>query len=410
MSTTYSVVSGDTFDAISRKIYGTAQEGGRIARTNPGANEPLSPGVTLSIPVIPDAPKNIQQRIDTADIDETAILINGVRFRFWESVRIVRSLDGIDTVEFSAPFDFNAPGFKDIFRPVSYKSVDVTIGGNSFFTGTMIPIDPLLGNIQKTISVGCYSLPGVLNDCTPPASVFSLEFNGQGLKDIMTSMVEPFGIAIDFRVNQGPVFEQVASATGKKILAFFIELAQQRNLILTNSKRGELVVWQSIEPGNPVAKLRQGESPLLSVTPLFNPQNYYSHITGINPEDIGLNGSQYTVKNPHLSGIVRPLTFEAPDTDDSTIKAAVEAKMGRMFGDLVSYSISVDTWRDFKGNLWEPNTTITLFAPNAMIYTEYEFIIRSIEFRKDKTTKTATLNVVLPGSFSGKIPETLPWD
>jgi prophage tail gpP-like protein len=254
-------------------------------------------------------------------------------------------------------------------------------------------------------------LPGVLNDCTPPASApDKLEFNKQGLSDIANSLAAPFGLSVEFKADQGAIFERVAIKSDQTVFAFLTELAIQRNLILANDERGKLIVWQSVTVGNPVARLQQGESPLMSVSPFFSPQEYYSHITGIEPVAVGSQGSQFTVKNPRLLGVTRPLTFIAPDTNDSNIKAAVDAKASRMFGNLVSYSIKVSTWRDSFGNLWQPNTTINLLAPDSMIYNEFEFIIRSVEFQSNSTTKTATLNLVLPGSFSGEIPDNLPWD
>ena len=81
-----------------------------------------------------------------------------------------------------------------------------------------------------------------------------------------------------------------------------------------------------------------------------------------------------------------------------------------MFGAMASYSVALSTWRDPAGNLWAPNTTLKLQAPGAMIYNSYEFIVRSVEFSKDSTSETARLNLVLPGAFSGQIPEALPWD
>jgi len=239
----------------------------------------------------------------------------------------------------------------------------------------------------RSISASCYSLPGILNDCTPPASSFPLEFNDQGLKEIVATIVSPFGINVNFQGDQGAIFERVASEPGKKVLTFLIELAKQRNLILSDDPRGKLVVWQSVDAGNPVAQFEQGSTPLLSVTPTFNAQDYYSDLTGIESTIVGLQGSQFTVKNPLLSGVIRPFIFTVPDVVDSTIKAAVEAKTGRMFGNLVSYSIRVDTWRDPSGDLWEPNTTVTLLAPDAMIYTNYEFIIRSVTFERGRATE-----------------------
>ena len=160
----------------------------------------------------------------------------------------------------------------------------------------------------------------------------------------------------------------------------------------------------------PVAVLRQGIAPVLSVVPFFSPQEYYSHITGLEPVIVGLPGSQFTVKNPRLQGVVRPITFDTPDTLDADVKAAVEAKAGRMFGNMVSYSVTVATWRDPQGAIWEPNTLVTVLAPDAMIYEEYTFVIRSVTFEREGRAETATLNLIIPGSFSGEIPESLPWD
>lgn len=410
MSTTYSVIAGDTFESIARKKYGTEKEASRIARANPGASEPLTAGTSVTIPALPNAPENLRGQAPTSGDEEVAVLIDGKRFRFWDKVRITRTLDNMDTIEFGAPFDHTAPGFRETFRPFSFKTVVITVGGEPLFTGTMVAVTPTVENGQRAISVSGYSLPGVLNDCTPPASSFPLEFNGQRLREIATAIADPFGLSVDFQGEPGAVFERVACDPGKKALAFLADLAKQRNLIIASTERGKLLFWQSAAAGRPVAKLQQGEAPVLSVTPFFSPQEYYSHITGIESVIVGLAGSQYTVKNPRLQGVTRPITFNAPDTEGADITAAVEAKAGRMFGNMVAYNIRVATWRDPGGKLWAPNTTIKLTAPDAMVYSEYEFVIRSVQFERDRAAYTASLDLVIPGSFNGEIPEALPWD
>lgn len=406
----YSIINGDTFSSISRKEYGTEVNAGRIAAANPGVVEPLSPGTTLTIPVLPSAPKDVPQDGGAADEDEVALLLGGLRFRFWEKVVITKSIDNMDTVLFGAPFDADSPEARESFRPFSYKPVEITVGGAPFFKGTMVSVDPVLEENKRTITVGCYSLPGVLSDCTAPASSFPLEFNDQGLREIAKTLAAPFGINVIFDASQGAVFERVALEPGKTVLSFLIDLAKQRNLVITSDPSGSLVFIQSIVDGVPVAKLEQGASPVVSVSPVFDPQGYYSHITGIEPVIVGLKGSQHTVKNTKVSGVVRPFTFKAPDTIDSNLPEAVSAKVGRMFGQMASYSVFVSTWRDPSGKLWEPNTIVTLQAKNAMIYSEYKFVIRSVEFTRDNLSKTAVLNLVIPGAYSGKIPERLPWE
>jgi prophage tail gpP-like protein len=77
---------------------------------------------------------------------------------------------------------------------------------------------------------------------------------------------------------------------------------------------------------------------------------------------------------------------------------------------MAAYSVSVSTWRDSLGSIWAPDTTVTLEAPDAMIYSAFSFIIRSVSFDRDGFSETATLDLVIPGSFSGQQPEALPWE
>ena len=71
--------------------------------------------------------------------------------------------------------------------------------------------------------------------------------------------------------------------------------------------------------------------------------------------------------------------------------AAVRARLGRMFANAFSVSVELPTWRDPGGRLWKPNTTVRLKAPDAMIYTESEFLIRNVVLRGNKDARTATI-------------------
>ena len=180
-------------------------------------------------------------------------------------------------------------------------------------------------------------------------------------------MAAHFGLDVQFDADQGAVFELVAADVDERVLRFLAKLAKQRNLIISSTPTGQLLCQQSVSAGSPVAVLAEGGSPVLSVTPLFNPQSYYSHITGIDPVIVGLEGSQFTVLNERLQAVVRPITFKTPDVSGGGVKASVDAKAGRMFGAMASYSVALSTWRDPAGNLWAPNTTLKLQAPGAMI-------------------------------------------
>ena len=54
---------------------------------------------------------------------------------------------------------------------------------------------------------------------------------------------------------------------------------------------------------------------------------------------------------------------------------------------------------------------MSLNAPNAMVYGEFEFLIRTVTFHQDAENSSATLDLVLPGSFGGAdTPDRLPWE
>jgi prophage tail gpP-like protein len=178
----------------------------------------------------------------------------------------------------------------------------------------------------------------------------------------------------------------------------------------TSSPIGTLQGIQSVEPGSPVAVLQEGEVPLTGVQAQFNPQSYYSHITGLRTALLGNDGEQYTVKNSRIEGILRPFIFTADDTEEGNLQKAVENKAGLMFGNTVNYSLSLASWRDPNGQLWKANTTVKVTSPRAYISSPYEFLVKGVTLARDSNQEVAELRLVLPGSYSGKVPETLPWD
>lgn len=406
------VSSGDTFERISRQVYGTEAEAGRIARANPGATEPLSIGTVL---IIPPSPLQVADRTAAAsssNVDEVALLIDGERFRFWTDLSITQSVDGIAAIEISAPFDPNNPELREFFKPFGYKNIVVTVGGELLFTGTLLTPEPSLDAENVTFTNQGYALPGVLADCTISVDALPAEFFDSTLQQVTDSLIEPFGLQSVFDLDPGPIFEEgVTAEPTTSLWNFLVKLGKQRNGIFNSDSAGRLRFTRPTDVGNPSVVLKQGEPPLLSVAPKFNARRYYSHVTGL--QTIGtfaIEGSDYTVKNPHITNVLRPHNFRVPDTFGGTVKEAAEGEAGRMLGNAASYLCNVATWRKPDGTLWAADDTIALEAPGAMVYSPYSFKVREVVFRATPDSREARLSLVLPGSFTGDLPETLPWD
>ena len=388
------------------------------------------------------------------DQDIVTLLIANQEFAAWPSIDIITNLDAISAVEFNAPFESDRADFRELFRPFQFKPVEVRIrpgddqeagatggllaaavgavaavsglvGGvdpligdvdpTTVFKGTMLNIDPDSSPNRSAVSVTAYSTPGVLQDCTAPTTSLPVEFAGLKLDVIAKTIADAFGFEVAFAEDPGAAFNKVKLDIEQKQFDFLANLARQRNLVVSSTKSGDLLFQRSIATGNPVARLELGQQPLLNVTANFSPQDYFSEMTAFvsarkkRKGTKARKGSIFKVDNPKLS-VLRPLNFKVPDTEEAGAPEAANAKLARMFGNVASYQVDLATWRDPQGDLWTPNTTITLNAPDAMIYSEFEFLIRSVQLHQDAENQNASLNVVLPGSFSGEIPDILPWE
>lgn len=425
---TYVVREGDTFDVVSRNVYGEQSKVNLIRRSNPGIGEPLSQGTILNVPVDPNAPTNQPQQLTSNDpaqvsisvksfvtINKTTLgtffdesVVTTTEFPSWESVTIKRSLDSLSTIAIVAPFDPTNDALRKFFRPFTFREITVSVGGNTLFVGTIVDILPRLDETRSIVEVTAYSLPGVMNDCQQPSSDYPLTWEGFNLQQIADDVSAAFGVRVIFDDDPGDIFETITNKPTTKALQFLQDLAKQRNLVIGDTREGELLFHKSVQTGSPVARIEQGNSPLVSVTPQFNAQQTFTAVTGINPVTPGVDGEPFTVQTGILGG--RYHTYAVKDTENTSLKEAVDAKVGRMYGNMATYKLKVPTWFDPFGTLWSPNRTIKVLAPNAMIYNEYEFIIRSVELQRSAESEAASLDLVLPGSFSGEIPVSLPWE
>jgi|SRR5688572_91682 len=342
--------------------------------------------------------------------DEVGLEINGKAFRFWQSIEITLGLDSFSTVSFTAPFESERREFRDTFRPFTYRTLEVTVGGETLFTGTFMGVHPRVSADSRLVEVTAYSLPARLGDCTAPESALPLEFRNLKLRAIAETLVKPFGFAVSFPDGDGAAFDKVALTTSQKIGELLGDLARQRNRVIASTPDGALLCWKSVSPGSPVVRLRANEQPVTGVSEDFDSQEYFSQITGFSPTTRRRNGARHTVFNPWLTDVLRPLSFELDDTERGDTAEETRAKAARMFANAAAYTVEVATWRDPKGALWKPNTTLTLFAPDAMVYSEYELLVRTVTLKQSKESTTATLGLVLPGVFSGEIPTALPWN
>jgi prophage tail gpP-like protein len=353
--------------------------------------------------------------------ENVSMKIKGSQWREFSDLEIHQAIDSHATVGFYAPFEPERKDIRDTFRPFSFHPLELFVDAERLFTGVQVDVIPTTEAEMRTLSVSGYSRPAELEKNNPPVSLsLPVEANGLTLRQIAERLAGAFGIGVVMDGPDGPPFKRVkmrlkrldtTADQDQTIDSFLVELGKQRGFVRSSTASGELLFQHSVAPGNPVARFREGEPPLTSVMPTFDPQSYYSEITGFTSTKRGRVGNKYTERNQRMAGgVLRSMSFRLDDIERADAPAAVKAKIARMFANAFTVVLNLPTWRDPHGNLYRPNTTVKLQAPGAMVYRETEFLVRDVYLKQNGDEETSSLGCVLPGAFSGQQPDVLPWE
>jgi prophage tail gpP-like protein len=426
MSRVHNVQQGDTLGAIAVRYLGGSGKWPKITAANPQLSNrkkavdgsPLIyPGDALIIPEDqtesrPAAPQTKNAIVLSDDEQDVSIIIDGEKFTGFTGYNLTLAYDTFDTFSFSAPYDPEIKELRKIIQPFTFKSCEVYYNDVLMFRGTLLTPDPELTDQSSEITLEGYPLCGVLNDCMVPPTKYPLQCMGLTLRGIAEAACEPYSIPIIFEGDVGPEFTEVSIEPTDKILDFLTKLSKQRNLLFTNNAKGQLVFFNP-KTEKPFVSFVEGNSPLISIKPKFSAQDFFSHVTGFGKTDAEYPSVSYTFENKYLikKGIIRHQSLTVEDAETiNDLENSVRAHAGRMFADCVNFELLCNGHVNEKGELFRKGMTVCALSPSAMILRETNFIARSIKLSRTTEGKTTTLSLVLPGSYTGEIPEALPWE
>jgi prophage tail gpP-like protein len=166
-----------------------------------------------------------------------------MKFTGFTGYELNLSYDSFDTFSFSAPYDRNCKELRDVILPFAFKSCDVFYNDDILFKGTLLTPDPELVAQSSEITLQGYPLCGVLNDCMVPPGKYPLQCIGINIKSIAEAACEAYSIPVLFDGDVGADFTEVSIEPTDKILDFLSKLSKQRNLLFTNSEKGELIFF-----------------------------------------------------------------------------------------------------------------------------------------------------------------------
>ncbi len=231
---------------------------------------------------------------------------------------------------FSFNFYFNPQNkdHKEMACVSHYHVATLEHNGELLLTGNVLSQVFNASNVKELAAIGGYSLPGVLEDCEIPTSLYPLQSDSLTLRQIAQKLIRPFGLklivdpAVASKVDS--VYDTSTASETQTIKGYLTELAAQKNVLLSHNEKGNLVFTTSKTKQKPILHFEDGViGTRMSLE--FNGQAMHSHITVQKQADIDDgNAGESTVRNPYvINSVYRPkVKTQSSGTDIDTDLAA----------------------------------------------------------------------------------------
>lgn len=310
-------------------------------------------------------------------------------------------------------FDPNNIEQKELSCVSHFHEVQLIHLGKLILTGVITNNRFTQGTQSNLVTISGYSLPGVLESCQIPPSIYPIQSDGLSIAQIARKLTNPFGLkvkidsSVSSRMNQ--VLPTTESTITQTIKDYLSEICKQKNIIMSHTEKGELLFTESNVNGTPVFEfdLRQESQRLIEANFEYNGAGMNRDITVMKEQSLdGGNAGQSTIRNPYvINTYYKPKVMsQTSGTDNNTSEAARRELGNQLKG--VTLSLRLKGW-DIDGKLVLPNNTIRIIAPKLYIFNKETFFIESVVYETDSgNAPVMTLNCVLPDVYTNKLPVT----
>lgn len=177
------------------------------------------------------------------------------------------------------------------------------------------------------------------------------------------------------------------------------KLAMQRAVVISSDTAGNLVC-DNVSTTGTIGTLTPGDGLYLGTSGGWDGRKQYFSYTayGTGPK----KNLKAVSKN---NGVPRSrmLAFSANDTDSDSIQKAADNRRNLSASEALSIPLPVSSWYGPDGELWTPNTLVTLVDPRLFLPDGFTFLIKSVEFVYGATEGSpATVTVVPPSVYTGE--------
>lgn len=341
--------------------------------------------------------------------------VNGKTITKYNNVAVSLKYDSVgSTFGFNLYFNPASESDKYIFLPFTYNRVEILHEGKLLITGVLINQTFSDSANKEYTQIGGYSITGALEDCTMQDGATLVNQN-ISLTQWASYLIRPFGLGLIVSDNVKSVCDEVfpyleikPSQTIKDCLSTY---ALQKNVVLSHTANGDLLLTQSDASKKPIYSFKTGT--WLRMTLNTNGQSMNDQISVTGQYIVGDNNGVQSkpIPNPYLSStrgftsvggyspLFRPKVVEQTTGDANTPPLLARRVLGNQIKTGIRLSIQIQGWT-LNGVIPRPADIVTVVNPELFLYQKSKWFIDSVDFVGDEKSETATLNCVLPESFN----------
>jgi prophage tail gpP-like protein len=400
---TYTVQPGDTLNGIAIKFLGSASPATTLFQINrsvikSGSPSLLATGEKLVIPDQMIAASKGSRKTAKGSTD-VALLVNGVEYVGWQSVKIMRSMETAAASFEVEAFDRWEPG-EEPWPIFDFDEVKVFIGPDLLIDGHVDEVNLGIDAGAHTMRVSGRDRTADLVDCS--AMNRPGTFTNIKLEVLAQRLTQPFGVKVVCDQDTGAPIAKFALLPGEKVHEAIARGAIAKNLIVTSGLSGVLAITRS---GTRRAKdaivegknLKSGESKASSI-------ERFSDYT-VEGQDSGQGKAKNGMKATyHDAGVPRYRPWMGHCEQKATaeyVKARAEWEARARAAKARGANVVVQGWRQSNGILWQTNRLVAAHSPSLGL--DEDLLIGEVTFELSSSSgMTVMLKLVRPDAYSSE--------
>jgi prophage tail gpP-like protein len=336
--------------------------------------------------------------------DELTIATAGRTVSGWQAIRVTRGAERLPS-DFDVIASESEPGDPKKIVLAPGDAVEVRLGGDLVMTGYVDRWGGQIAPNGHTVRIRGRSKCADLVDCSAVVTTMQLQFTN--VRRLAEALAGRFGVKVKVLSGDGPPLQTIGIALTETPFDVIERCARWSEFLVYDDPEGNLVLARSgatkmasgiaqgvnVQAASVEFSMDERFSEIISVINSTDPLQQLADPGpgGVSPGNLIWTEKDLTVPRyrPHV--VVAEQGLMALDIAEKRAKWEVARRYGRS----QAVRVTIDSWRDAAGKLWEPNALIPVDLP-ALKIENRQWVIGEVSFLRSLEAGTTAELVVMP--------------